>query len=272
VVTPKEILVPCLTLPRSPGAGDRLADVGRRLGELDQTWAFEVGNPPASAGWLTADAISPAMVEAWLAEQTRQLRSRPDIAAAYLGRGLEHALVSACVAARLLGPCIPDPTASNILLRVNVVGSVEAVRFRSESCMPATEPGASGWLAERLVQTIGPLLDTVRSLATFRHTGLWGMVADSVAGTAVRLDQRLGHDPERSVLTWRQAQLLLDQMVEAGALIRRRPRLLPPLANSISPQMVRSTCCMYYATPQGREGSAQDRYCSTCPCLTKNCR
>lgn len=250
-----------------------VAEVGRRLGVLDPMWAFDVEGGPAPAGWWAPEQIGPELVDGWLSEQTRQLRSRRDVAAAYLGWGLEHALVSACVASWLVGPAVPDPSPGNVLLRVSDVGRVEAVRFRSDNSMPSTEEGAGRWLAERLVHTVGPLVETIRSLAGYRRTGLWGMVADSVAGTTVRLGQAAVLTPESACKVWDLAETFVQQLIDAGADIRRRPRLLAATPGVVGPlRMVRSTCCMYYATPQAVEGPPQERWCSTCPCTTQNRR
>jgi len=251
----------------------QLADLGQRLGGLDPTWGFEIDSEPPTGDWLAPDEISSAMVEGWLAEQARELGGRRKVAATYLEWGLEHALVSICVACLLAGPSVPDPSCGNVLLKVSLVGRVEAVRFRSEGSVLVADDGASGWLAERLVRTFGPLLDTLWSRGGDRRGGEWGMVADSAAGTAVRLGRVLGLGAERAAQAWDIVQVLLTDMVEEGAAFGRRPRLYPAGDGGAGPlQMVRSTCCLYCATPPAAHGPADQRWCSTCPYTATNRR
>lgn len=253
----------------TPAAGDtyRLARIGRLLGVLEPAWGFEVGDPGPPRRWTSPARVDTALADAWLREQDRRLGAGRAVAAAYLGWGLEYRLVNAVTAAMLTAPVMPLPSPEDTFLDVSPCGHADAVLFRAARVFPsAPGGGAERELARALVATMSPVIAAVRAVSGFPLAGLWGMVADSVASTAVGVGHRAGGcGVERC---WGRAELVLEEMAAHGAFLRRLPRLTgPPMA---SPRLVRGTCCRYYASPEARDGPPTERWCSTCPAAPGN--
>jgi hypothetical protein len=116
----------------------------------------------------------------------------------------------------------------------------------------AVEPRATstdlGVAATTLVDTFGPLATEVRRLAPFGTAGMWGTLADHVAGAATGWGRRHGRE------VWPTVDRLL-----AALPARVRPRRVDVTADGrVGSYAAKGTCCLLYK-------AFPDALCSACP-------
>lgn len=118
-------------------------------------------------------------------------------------------------------------------------------------------------LARGLLDRLTLVLDAVRASAPFGRSGLWGSVADELAGAALGAARAAGTDAGDA---WHLAQGAIDVIAEEWRWLRARPRLFTvTTSDGSSAFSVKGTCCLYYKTQLQPPDPCGDSYCNTCP-------
>lgn len=261
----------------TPTTTAALADTGARLGAAAEHLGFGVGTPHGD-GWARLDTvIGPGlldrMADALLAEQGRR-----DVAGSYLGSHLVGPLLGATVGAMALDQRCPDPDPAGLAVHLHPEGWFDRLSFLHPRVAVLAQDPAAGqpdtvvladpvslraWWAERTVAAVEPLLDAVGQRLGSARRGLWGSVADRVAGVwlaAARAANRPGE------VAWAEAMGLLDALAEHAPVRLSRPSPFPVAASAAGQAWfpVRGTCCLYYLTVEAPDPCG-DGYCTTCP-------
>lgn len=257
----------------------------QRVAHAFQTFGFDVLPGEPSDRWVNvAEVSTTSYIASQLGERAEQFGGQRAVAAAYLAMRLSSAVVSPLVGIYLLERRVPivDPTTA----RVRIDGDLEFDRlalgtteFAAVDTDPATNhPDATtlgvGDLAELLAETLDRLLrtylDGVRALAPFGRRGLWGLVADSVGGSALAAARETGTDHHPMWLT---AQDILDRLQATGAAVENRPRpMVVHWQGRSFPFNIRGTCCLRYRVddPGAHHDPEFGAYCHSCPLVDDN--
>ena len=110
---------------------------------------------------------------------------------------------------------------------------------------------------EAVFAAFAPLLDALHAHSRAGKRTLWGWVLDTLHFYMLNPARFLGRDAEAA---WESATLLGDEVLSAGAITRKRPRLFPfAPENPRGTWAVRGTCCFEY------KSDVEHGYCTTCP-------
>jgi hypothetical protein len=269
---------------RAPALQPRpLAETGRRLEETAPDHGFGIGRP-AGDGWFGLDEVVTAGVLDRMAAHLLAREGRLDVTGSYLGSHVTGPVVARTVAAVVLDARCPDPDPANVAVHLHPDAWFDELSFRTTAVVVvAGDPAATAdaaaadveavvvadraalrrWWAGRLVASVGPLLDAVRTRFPYGRRGLWGAAADRVAAAALSAARGAGRQGE---LAWGEASLLLDALAEHAPVPLTRP--VPVAVRSAQGREavfpVRGTCCLYYLTVD-RPDPCDDGYCTTCP-------
>lgn len=254
------------------------------LGRLDAATDYgevRAGTPPTDAGWIpVSDALdNPAVVAGWFAALRAGDAHPPDVAGSFLAGWLAdivlHAPSTALVTERRTW--VLDPT--QLWLHTSAQGwfdglAVGDVTLRLLADDPAAgdprtevvaEPAAlRRLLATEAVAVLDPLFTAVRALAPFGRRGMWGSLADGLAGGAVWTAFTGGAD---TAAAFAAAMSLVDDIAAAGGGPLNRPRPVPiECRHGTVTVAVRGSCCLWYKTTSAAtEAHAEARYCTSCP-------
>jgi hypothetical protein len=127
---------------------------------------------------------------------------------------------------------------------------------------PAPAPAVLAYLARQLAAVLDPAFQALKPRTRYGLRGMWGQVADQIAGTATRRGRQLRLDP---AATWQIAHGLTDALAVAQPMVRMRPM---PFASQWpegpATVAVKGTCCLYF---KACEQDDAERHCCTCPLL-----
>lgn len=254
-----------------------LSSTFARLQHLDEYLIAEVG-PPRGENWYDLDrVVDDGYLDAWLNDLARAHDGQRDVAGAYLGSWLARTLVGVPVAALVLERRMPH-LGGGVWLHRHEDGWFDRVAFASASVDVLADDPDTGRCdtvvfddpttlhdryAEALVATLSPLLQAVRRRASYGLRGLWGAVADDIAGAALHAARQSGTD---GWAAWSQADIVLDRLATRQENMRKRPSPFPVTwSGGESLFQVKGTCCLYYKTHDGPLDPDGDSYCTTCP-------
>jgi hypothetical protein len=118
-------------------------------------------------------------------------------------------------------------------------------------------------LADELVALVEPIHAEVRRRAPFGTAGMWGGLADEIAGGVLWRAHRSGGD---ALTAWLEASALLDAVADRVPRLRARPRLEPiEWSGGTAYFSVKGTCCLFYKAFEGTPDVRGDGYCTSCP-------
>lgn len=251
----------------------------RRLGRTFRPFAFEMTPTPGERWVSMADAGQPG----WLADRVEQLGlrygGRRDVAAAYLAMRISSVVGTPLISAYLLERRFPllDPEASHVRLDPATEFSRFAVGTKRFTALPDDEdahhPDArvvdpevlAETVADHLHRLLTPALTELRSLAPFGSRGLWGLLADSIGGTALAAARETNTDHRP---LWASANRILDLLQGRGSPLGNRPRpLVVRYAGHEIPFNIRGTCCLQYKADEQCQHHDPDfgPFCHSCP-------
>ncbi|MEV6971429.1 (2Fe-2S)-binding protein [Hamadaea sp. NPDC051192] len=221
--------------------------------------------------------VDESRLDAWLAI-LQGLHGHRAVAGSLLGGALARGVVQPAVAALVLERRCPDPSASNLVVRLDEAGDFarSAVLSSAMAVLPG-DPAAGDehshvlnddgdlveWWAKRTAATLTPLFLAVRARAPFGVPGLWGGAADEVSSVALWIGRLARHDP---YAVWAYAQRLVGALAEHAPVRLTRPRPFPvehPAGDHWF--QVRGTCCLSYRSVLAEGDPKEDRFCSSCP-------
>lgn len=254
-----------------------LAGTGARLSAAAEHLGFAVG-PPRGDGWAGLDDLVVSGLLDRLAAELLASEGRGDVAGSYLGSRLAGPLIGATVGALVTDVRCPDPAPADVAVHLHADGWFDGLHFLEPRAAVLSDDPAAGkavtvvvadrralrdWWAERLTAALGPLFDAVRERLPYGRRGLWGAVADRVAGTVLAVARATGR-PGR--VAWAEVVELLDTFAVHAPVRLTRPGPFPVTAPSGREAWfpVKGTCCLYYLTVADPDPCG-DGYCSTCP-------
>lgn len=251
-----------------------LAETAGRVRALGRHLGFTVGMPEGRGWFVVSSVVEDGLVDRLAADLVGSV-GRADVAGSYLGSHLTTPLVSRTVAAVTLDRRCPDPTAAAVHLHAD--GWFDDVAFLGPAVAVLADDPAAGelhtvvvpdighlraWWATRTAAAVAPLLEAVRARLPFGRRGLWGSVADAVAGTALAVTRAADAG---SRTRWDDAVALLDALgaVAPVSLVRPTPFMVE-WSGGETCMAVRGTCCLYFRTV-AQPDPAGDGYCTSCP-------
>lgn len=253
-----------------------LAETAARVAARARHLGFTVGRTEGPGWFVMSSVVDDGLVGRLSARLAASL-GRRDAAGSYLGSHLTGPLVSRSVAAVALDRRCPDLDPAAVAAHLHADGWFDDVAFLGPTVAVlagdpvAGQPGTvvvSGlgelraWWAARTVVAIAPLLDAVRARLPFGRHGLWGSVADAVAGASLTVSRAEG---AASTTSWADAASLLDALAAAAPVPLARPRpFMVPWSGGEACLPVRGTCCLYYRTVADPD-PAGEGYCTSCP-------
>lgn len=258
-----------------------LADVLARLDRDDEEMAYRLGDP--GPGWLRLDALDAAVLDGIVAAVLAEEGDHRDVAGSYAASWVASAVVASAAAPLVLerrswaldgegvwlhqhedgwfgalavaGPLrvvAGDPLAGRASageVGIEVLPTVEALRAR--------------WAAEA-VAVLHPVITHLATTTRFGRPGMWGSVADSVAGHAVWLANARDVDHR---LVWAEAMALVEALAAHVRIPTRPTPFAVPWSGGVQHMGVRGTCCLAYK-PRPDADPDGEGYCSSCPLRT----
>lgn len=253
-----------------------LADTGARLGAVAEHLGFGVGTPQGD-GWARLDTVIGSGLLDRMATELLADHGRRDVAGSSLGSHLVGPLLGATVGAMALDRRCPDPDPAGVVVHLNPQGRFDRLSFldpwvavlgndpaagQPDTVVLADPASLRAWWAERTVAAVEPLLDAVGQRLGSARRGLWGSVADRVAGVLLAVARTANRPGEAA---WTEAMTMLDALAEHAPVRLSRPSPFPVGAFAGQAWFpVRGTCCLYYLTVEAPDPCG-DGYCTTCP-------
>jgi hypothetical protein len=209
---------------------------------------------PERGQWIGLSELSSD--KAGIARRLTQLElaygGRAGYSAASLIQQVAHPLVSLTAWCMLVGQGIPDISPHMVWLRQHPQGLFDRVAISGELVMPSSLEETATAAGAMIVDSLSPLIETIRLTRRVGLAGLWHGVSDLVARTL------LG------------AAAVLDSvetgMAAAEATLTRAPKAIRATPRWHKDQVtgmwfsLRSVCCLAYTGTSGI-------YCDTCPLL-----
>lgn len=253
-------------------------ELGRRAAERTP-WCTVVAGRPDSDGWFALADAERFPADAWYAEMLAgPAKGLRDVGGAYLASyGVD--LVARTVAGALIhdGATWPVRPATFRLHRRDEDGwfdgiAVDAVAtpWHVDADAPDPARGAFGSdddlydaVASGLAAIAAPWFDTVRALAPFGRSGMWGMLADAIGSAAL---EPVRIDPAAVEPAWERAHRLIDRIAANVPALRARPRRRTiAWSGGDACISMQGTCCLYYKVHD--PAADLSPYCSGCPLL-----
>jgi hypothetical protein len=246
-----------------------------------QDWCRFVAGEPGGPGWFGLDELhgDPALLHGWLDELlTGEAQGRREVAGSYLTLRL-GAIVAGPLAVAVMTERRAWPVeAAALAIHRDPAEWFDGVAVRRPAlCVLPDDPAAAGpgvhvvsdvaalhqRVAAGLVAVLGPLFALLRRPARVGTPGMWGAVADAIAGAALSHDRRQGGNGDGA---WRAANLLIDAVQRAAPLMRARPTLeRVTWSSGVAHFAVRGTCCLFFKVSGCPRDPRGDAYCTSCP-------
>lgn len=262
-----------------------LTETYRRLSAL----AFHQGRfstaAPCGDRWLRVDQVLDGGLDVLFADGAAACGDAPDYLTAHVASALAAAVVAATWTPVLRERRLPvlDPSAT-FLHRAGGEPWFDEISVTGARLHVLADDGAAGragvfvarGLAElhaavvdQLLELLPPLFDAIGRRGRFGRSGMWGQVADLVAGNAIWTAHSARTDQQAA---WAEAGELIVLLRSRVPSLRARPRPFPVTAPSMSQLFqVKGTCCLWYKT-QPDAHPDRDGYCLTCPRRTDDVR
>lgn len=248
------------------------------LDSEDEYCRYRLGMP-SDAGWFCLDSITSE--EGWLDEWVRQINKSEGGPAAMTGSFLASWIAGMVVepAARALlsqrrtwplDPCrlfvhrhedgwldglsVASP-AVRMLQDDPQAGHPDAIVVEDEAALRRN-------FATEAVAVLTPLFGAVRARTPYGVRGMWGAVADSIAGGATWRARQ--HDEDGAAAFGRAMELVAILATQTSNL-RVRPKLVPvEWSAGVHHFSCKGTCCLWYQSQESPDPSGEG-YCSSCP-------
>lgn len=264
------------------GIRDLLAElVGRMDADYDEC-SYALGDPSTTDEWhVLGDLLTaPGTIDALIADLLDgEAAGHSDVAGSYLASWLAGPIAQLIAAAWLDGERVLRLEHDQVSVHFHEDGWVDGVVVADAGLTVGAHDQAAGLtranvvddleqrrrlVADQIRSLASPIFDAVRARVPYGRSGMWGSLADGLAGNTLFGEQRRpgGGDPARA---WTCIDALLDELARQVPELRARPRRqLIPWSGGTRHQSVRGTCCLYYKTRADTDPCA-DGYCTTCP-------
>lgn len=255
-----------------------LLETTAKLRAVDSLYRVELGRQTGER-WLPLDGLLDCGLDRLWSVAERGVRRRADYVAASVASALGDALVGAALPPLLVDGRLPDVRPANVsaecaeeevwfervALHTSSVVVVEGDPARHHPDVTAVAGSVAELhrrFVEVLVDAVAPWFGAIRARAPFGRRGMWGQLADGVAGVALRT-ARAGRLDEGAA--WDEAHAILDLVAGMVPELRVRPRPFPVRwSGGETLWQVRGTCCLWYTTFDRPQPSGEG-YCATCP-------
>lgn len=259
-----------------------LVELVDRVDASDDQCSYAVGAATASSPWHAhgdllddtggLEALIGTLIEG-------EAASHRDVAGSYMASWLAGPIAQLIAAAWLDGGRVLELEGSEVSVRFHEGGWVDGVAIDDAGLSVGAGDPSAGCADVQVVDDVeerrrlaagqirsvaAPIFDSLRALVPYGRPGMWGSLADGLAGTALHTVQRHlgGGDPAEA---WVGVDALLDELVRQVPDLRARPRRqLIPWSGGTWHQSVRGTCCLYYKTRVDPDPCG-DGYCTSCP-------
>lgn len=259
-----------------------VAETIRRVDATDDGYAYTTGPAPTGRGWwVLADLLAqPGALEALLQDLLDgDADGHLDVAGSYLASWLSGPVAQLLTTAWRREGRVLHVGLDQLSVHRHDDGWVDAVSVGAARLTVAPGDPAAGVDGVAVVgspdgrcalavagirDVAAAVFDAVRDRAPYGRAGMWGSLADGVAGTTLLAEQGTtgGGDPGQA---WDDVEVLLDELARQVPQLRARPRRqLLRWAGGTRHQSVRGTCCLYHKTCTDPDPSGEG-YCSSCP-------
>lgn len=264
------------------GIRELLAELVGSIDAADGECSYALGDPSTTGEWhvlgdlLTAPGTIDALIEALLDGEAAGHR---DVAGSYLASWLAGPIARLAAAAWLDGGRVLHLEHDQVSVHFHEDGWVDGVVLADAGLKVGAHDYAAGLtgahvvdaleqrrrlVADQIRSVASQIFDAVRARVPYGRSGMWGSLADGLAGNILYSEQRRpgGGDPAGA---WAEIDALLDELARQVPELRARPRRqLIPWSGGTRHHHVRGTCCLYYKTCSDPDPCG-DGYCSTCP-------
>lgn len=256
------------------------AEVIARLDAADPEVAV-VGGRPTGADWVGLDHLLGD--EARVGERVAVVLGgaavgRRDVTAAFLSSWIAGAVASLPVTAHRRERRLVGVAPADVAVRFHPEGWVDGVALLAPRLVvlagdpavgePGVEevPGEGPLLAALVDEVVGVATPTFAALRALRLpfgiAGMWGQLADAIAGAALADARRAGADLDAA---WSASERMLGALAARVPELRARPRRqVVRWAGGAHHVSVKGTCCLWYKTQPGADPCGEG-YCTTCP-------
>ena len=262
-----------------------LARAAAAVRARDEHQAIELGRPAGPAWFRLADLYAEGAVASeldWAARTGGDAPLPRDVAASYLASWIDSCVVGPAATLLVLEGVLPDVTPGNLWLRRHATFRwYDRIAYERPSIWCAADHAAAGHpdatvvadrtalverLADTAVELLTPLFAAVRARASYGLRGMWGSLADDLAGTLAWITRSSDGDAGEQRRAWGATDEILDAVAARTPLLRVRPTAVDVEWSAGSTLFCRrGTCCLYYKTPDAAVHAGDDRYCTSCP-------
>lgn len=258
-------------------AGPLTATLWRLDGE-DGPTRYVVGRPD-EAGWMAlTDALAaPEVVDGWYSDVRCRGGGRGDVAGSFLASWLSGIVVDTVAAAVLRERRAWPLNLDGRLVHRHADGWFDGLAVVAPIVFVLPDDPAAGhpdavllddevalrrrFVAEA-VAALTPLFAAVWARAPYGVRGMWGAVADGIAGGALRQARRRDEDGDAAFAA---AMTLVDALAAETPLLRVRPSLVTvEWSGGTGHGSRKGTCCLWYKAQEARD-PRDDGYCTSCP-------
>lgn len=234
-----------------------LAATLERLARVDPWFGADVGVPDGP-GWFRFDDLTAESLGSRVDALAGRHGGHRDVAGSYLGGWLAGAAIVVPVACLVLEERLPDPAAA-FWVHEHDEGWFDRIAYDDGTTLIVGDDDGIAAFAAGLASRLSPVFDSIRSLTPFGRRGLWGSVADGLAGTALWAARAGGTVPAAA---WDTAAAVTDAVATHVPSLRTRPSPCPVAGTLWS---VKGTCCLFHKTQPQPPDPCGESYCTTCP-------
>lgn len=263
-------------------AHEVLIELVGRVDAADDACTYSVDDRSASDGWhrlddlLSDQGLMDDLLESLVDGEAAGHR---DVAGSFLASWLAGPIAHVLASAWVDGRRVVHPEPDRLALRFHEEGWVAGLAIAAARLsVGGNDPAAAldgvdvvedldrrrRLVVDQLRSVARPIFDAVRARAAYGRSGMWGSLADGLAGGTLYSEQRRPGrgDPAGA---WETIDALVDELGRQTPSLRARPRRqLIAWSGGTWHQSVRGTCCLYYKTTADPDPCG-DGYCSSCP-------